>query len=167
MRILLISDTHYWLDPKLEELASSCDEIWHAGDIGNVEVESTLKKWKPIRMVTGNIDSPKEFPTVPEFLHFTLEDLTFLMLHIGGKAGKYPKEAKQLIQQYNPNVFICGHSHIPMVAKVSELNGMIHMNPGAAGKEGFHKMRTCLRFTVENKQLKDVELIELGLRGKL
>lgn len=167
MRILLLSDTHSWLDPQLEEFASSCDEIWHAGDIGSVEVENQLKAWKPARIITGNIDSVKDFPEVPEFLHFSVEGLSVLLFHIGGKPGKYPKEAKQLIQKYLPTIFICGHSHIPIVSKVNEFSGMIHMNPGAAGKEGFHRMRTCLRFTVENKQIKDLELIELGLRGKL
>ncbi len=163
-RILLISDTHSYLDPALLKHIKSADEVWHAGDMGSSELSSAIQKHKPFKAVFGNIDGPelrKEFPEISTFL---CEKVKVLMIHIGGYPGKYPSKIKSLLKQEKPDLFICGHSHILKVQYDSELK-LLHMNPGACGREGFHQIKTALRFEVEGKEIKNLVLIEIGKRS--
>lgn len=163
-KIGLLSDTHSYLDPQLEEFFSPCDEIWHAGDVGNVEVINKLKQWKPIRCVYGNIDDHKLRAEFPEILPFECEKVNVLMTHIGGTPYKYRATALAAIKQYCPKLFICGHSHILKV-EYDKKYEMLFVNPGAAGNHGFHHVRTAVRFTIDKDNIKDFEIIELGKRG--
>ena len=142
------------------------DEVWHAGDLGNLKVMDELSTLKPLRAVYGNIDGQQVRLQAPEYLSFTAEGVKVLMIHIGGSPGRYVKRAKILIEQHHPDVFICGHSHILKVMQDHQ-NKHLHMNPGAAGIAGFHKIRTMLRFTLDKGKVSDLEAIELGLRGVL
>jgi uncharacterized protein len=166
MRICLLSDTHSHLDPKVFKYFDGCDEIWHAGDIGNAEVSDALKKLKPLRAVYGNIDGGilrKEFP---EDLIFTLEGVKVYMTHIGGKPYVYPARIKVIIETEKPKIFICGHSHILRVEYDKKFN-VLYLNPGAAGVHGFHKVKTLLRFDLQAGEIKNMEAIELGPRAGL
>ncbi|MGD1845625.1 MAG: metallophosphoesterase family protein [Salibacteraceae bacterium] len=163
-RIGLISDTHGYLDQRVFDLFEACDEIWHAGDIGTLQVTDALADFKPLRAVYGNIDGHKIRAAHPEHQRFVCESVSVWMTHIGGYPGRYAPPVREAIRQNPPRLFICGHSHILKVMPDKKL-GLIHMNPGAAGKHGFHKVRTLLRFTVDGEQLKDLEAIELGKRG--
>ena len=163
MRIGLISDTHSFIDPKWSEFFESCDEIWHAGDIGSLAVLDHLKSLKPVRAVFGNIDNKEIRQELPEILNFEIEGLKVLMIHIGGYPGKYDRLAKQKIQEYTPRLFICGHSHILRVI-YDPKHQMLTMNPGAAGTHGFHKIKTIIRFTISDGRVKDAEVVELGLK---
>ena len=162
-RIALLSDTHNYLDPKIFKYFDSCDQIWHAGDVGTVAICDELKKIKPLVAVYGNIDGQdvrKEYPKVQRFL---CEEVEVLITHIGGYPDRYSHEAKQLIQTKSPQLFICGHSHILKVMYDKKHN-LLHINPGAAGIHGFHKVKTLVRFTIDKKEIKNLEAIELGLR---
>ena len=162
-KILLLSDTHSHIDDVILKYARQADEIWHAGDIGNLVVTDTLEKIKPVRAVYGNIDDhniQKEFPLNNRFL---CENVDVLMTHIGGYPPKYNSRTRKEIQEHPPKLFICGHSHILKVMWDKKL-GVLHMNPGACGKHGFHQMRTMLRFTIDGKEIKDLEIVELGKR---
>jgi len=162
-RIALLSDTHNYLDPKIFKYFDSCDQIWHAGDIGTVSICNELKKIKPLVAVYGNIDGQdirKEYPKVQRFF---CEEVDVLMTHIGGYPDRYSLEAKQLIQVKSPQLFICGHSHILKVMYDKKYN-LLHINPGAAGIHGFHKVKTLVRFTIDKKDIKDLEVIELGAK---
>jgi putative phosphoesterase len=163
MRIGLISDTHAYLDPKVFEYFKDCDEIWHAGDFGD-SVSDKLVSFKPLRGVYGNIDGQKIRSEYPEELFFEFGGLKILMIHIGGSPSYYYPQAKKSIELNRPDIFICGHSHILKVMQDKNFN-MLYMNPGAAGKQGFHKMRTMLRFKIEGSKVENLEAIELGLRG--
>ena len=163
-RFGLISDTHGYLDQRVFDLFEACDEIWHAGDIGTLQVTDALADFKPLRAVYGNIDGHKIRAAHPEHQRFVCESVSVWMTHIGGYPGRYAPPVREAIRQNPPRLFICGHSHILKVMPDKKL-GLIHMNPGAAGKHGFHKVRTLLRFTVDGEQLKDLEAIELGKRG--
>ena len=165
-RIGLISDTHGYLDRKVFKYFSDCDEIWHAGDIGSLEVTDELKKFKPLRCVYGNIDGGDMRREFKETLFFELEGMTFLMTHIGGKPYKYSTNIIDELRVKSPQVFICGHSHILKVQYDKTLN-LLYLNPGAAGVHGFHKVRTLLRFSVHEGKLSDMEVIELGLRSQI
>ncbi|NVJ45891.1 MAG: metallophosphoesterase family protein [Cytophagia bacterium] len=165
MKIGLISDTHSYLDERVFHHFQSCDEIWHAGDIGENHVFEKLSEFKPIKAVFGNIDSPLMQKELPEYLLLEHEGIKTLMIHIGGKPGKYAKGVRQLILKHQPKLFICGHSHILKVMMDREL-GVLYMNPGAAGKHGFHQMRTLLRFDLEAGEIKNLEVIELGKRAQ-
>jgi putative phosphoesterase len=165
MRIGLISDTHGYLDPKVFEHFKNCDEVWHAGDFGEM-VSDQLKDFKPLRGVYGNIDDQKIRNDHPEELFFECEGLSILMTHIGGSPGHYYPQAGKSIERYKPSLFICGHSHILKVMK-DHKHDLLYMNPGAAGKHGFHKVRTLLRFEISKKKIENLEIIELGLRGAL
>jgi putative phosphoesterase len=165
-RIGLLSDTHSWLDPRLLDHFSACDEIWHAGDLGNLAISDELSRFKPLRAVYGNIDDQKVRIVHPEHLLFTVEGLKVYITHIGGYPGAYFNEARRYIEENKPGLFICGHSHICKVMR-DQKYGLIHINPGAAGKHGFHKIRTAVRFMVEAGKIKDLEVIELGLRGEI
>lgn len=164
-RIGLLSDTHCYLDPSLENVFADCNEIWHAGDIGNGKVLDTLQKWKPIvRAVSGNIDGAEIRLRAPQELIFEIEHVKVLLLHIGGYPGVYPPRIRKKLIDAHPAVFVCGHSHILRVMYDNQLQ-LLHINPGASGKEGFHKVRTAIRFTVDGKDIRDMEVIELGMRG--
>ena len=166
-RIGLLSDTHSFLDPSLLDHFSECDEIWHAGDIGNVEVAHRLEKLpSQFRAVYGNIDDKSVTAIYPRDLRFTCEGLDVLITHIGGYPGRYNRRIKEIMQTHAPQLFICGHSHILKVIYDKKFE-CLHMNPGACGHHGFHKVRTALRFSVEKGTVKNAEIIELGQRGRL
>jgi hypothetical protein len=159
-RIGLLSDTHSYLDPQIFTHFEECDEIWHAGDVGMLTVTDQLKAFRPLRVVSGNID--QESNDLPLNQRFTLEGLDIWMTHIGGSPPKYNPTVRPLLRNNPPNLFICGHSHILKVTRDSALNNLLFINPGAAGKTGFHQMRTVLRFSLDTGQIKDMQVIELG-----
>jgi hypothetical protein len=165
MKIGLLSDTHSYLDPQIFHYFSDCDEIWHAGDIGNHELANRLEEFKPLRAVYGNIDDKKMQLRYPEHNRFTIDGLDVWMTHIGGYPGKYPKKIREMMLTNPPDLYISGHSHILKVMPDAQF-GLLHMNPGACGIEGWHKMKTLLRFDVNNGQISNLELIELGPRAK-
>ena len=165
MRIGLLSDTHSFLDPAIFDYFAEVDEIWHAGDIGDPEVIKQLSDFKPVRAVYGNIDEPAIRHEYPENAIFTVAGLKVLITHIGGYPGRYNARIKKLLTEHQPGLYICGHSHILKVMP-DEQRELLHMNPGACGRHGFHKMRTVLRFSIDKGIVKDLEVIELGLRGR-
>jgi uncharacterized protein len=165
LKIGLISDTHSYLDPKIFDYFKNCDEIWHAGDIGSLEVSDRLQAFKPFKAVFGNIDDPDIRHQYPENLRFNCEGFNIWMTHIGGAPPNYNPSVKKVFKENQPDIFICGHSHILRVISDKTRKNMIYLNPGAAGMQGFHKIRTLLRFELENKQIKNMEVIELGKRG--
>ncbi len=160
-RIGLLSDTHSYWDERYKKYFENCDEIWHAGDIGSIEVAEKLANIKPLRAVYGNIDGQeirKQFPLVNRF---NIEGVDVLIKHIGGYPGNYDPSIKGSLLVKPPKLFISGHSHIMKVKYDKTLN-MLHINPGAAGIYGFHKVRTLVRFTIDNDTFKDLEVIELA-----
>jgi uncharacterized protein len=163
-KIALISDSHGNVPLRMFELFNDVDELWHAGDIGNVELLDELKSFKPVRAVFGNIDDHKLRLEVPEFLFFELEGVKVLITHIAGKPGKYTQYSKGLIEKYSPDVFICGHSHILLVTKDPNYN-MIWLNPGAIGLKGFHSRVTALRFELNLGKIEKLEAIDFGKRS--
>ena len=165
MKIGLLSDTHSYLDPTLATHFKDCDEIWHAGDIGDPLVTQTLAKLKPLRAVYGNIDEPSLRLIYLEDCWFTCEELKIWMTHIGGTPPSYNPRIRKRLQQEVPDVFICGHSHILKVKKDEKL-GTLFINPGAAGQQGFHVMRTAMRLEIADGKIGKLEVIELGKRGK-
>lgn len=167
MKIGLLSDTHSDLDPKIFDYFKSCDEIWHAGDIGDSQVTLKLEAFKPFRAVYGNIDDKDAQAKFPEDLWFMCEDLNVWMTHIGGAPPNYNPRIKKKLKERVPDIFICGHSHILRIKKDPAYHGMLYLNPGAAGNHGFHHMKTIVRFEVTGKEIKNMEVIELGVRGKL
>lgn len=164
-RIGLISDTHGYLDEKVFKYFADCDEIWHAGDFGTKEVSDQLAEFKTLRGVYGNIDDKSIQSLHPKDQKFELEGLKIWMTHIGGYPGKWNKEVRKEITENPPNLFICGHSHILRVMQDPTLKGMIFINPGAAGKEGFHKIRTIVKFDLKSGKVENMKVIELGKRG--
>ncbi len=166
MKIGLISDTHSFLDEKVFHYFDSVDEIWHAGDIGDIQVANQLEKFKPFRAVYGNIDDLEIRQKYPEMLIFSIEQVKVLMIHIGGYPTRYAKGIKNLLLEHKPKLFICGHSHILKVLPDPKLDNVLHINPGAAGQQGFHHMRTLVRFDVYSGTVKNLEVIELGMRGR-
>lgn len=164
MKIGILSDTHGYLDEKVFEYFKDCDEIWHAGDVGNIEVTDKLKAFKKLRCVFGNIDGGAVRKEFKETIRFTLGGMHFLMTHIGGKPYVYTKNIRDEITNNPPDVFICGHSHILKVQYDKRLN-TLYINPGACGIHGFHKVRTLIRMDIINKTLKNMEVIELGKRA--
>lgn len=159
-KIGLLSDTHGWWDDKYEKYFAECDEIWHAGDIGSMALALQFEAIKPFRAVYGNIDDSKVRRAYSEFLRFTLEDVDVLMTHIGGYPGKYDPIVRTILYSNPPKLFITGHSHILKVMFDKKLN-CLHINPGAAGKYGFHKVRTLVRFALDKGNISDLEVIEL------
>lgn len=162
-KILLLSDTHGHMDATILKYVAQADEVWHAGDIGNLRITDTLSKLRPLRAVYGNIDDSilqKEFPMDNRF---KCEGVDVYMTHIGGYPPKYNLRTRKKIQENPPKLFICGHSHILKVMMDKTL-GVLHMNPGACGKHGFHQVRTMLRFTINGDNIKDLEVVELGKR---
>jgi hypothetical protein len=164
VKIGLLSDTHSYLDPKIYEYFKDVDEIWHAGDIGSMEIIDELRKFKPLRAVYGNIDDHLIRREVPEFNRFTIEKVDVLITHIAGKPNKYSKPAFEELQKKAPKLFICGHSHILLVQMDKRFN-MLWMNPGACGIKGFHKVKTILRFQINGDKIENLEAIELGVRA--
>jgi len=161
----IISDTHCWLDPKVATHFSDCDEIWHAGDFGCKEVAERLAIIKPLRGVYGNIDGHELRAMFPEHNIFNVEGFKILMIHIGGYPEKYAPLARKLIDKEMPDIFVCGHSHILKVMRDAKYNNMLVVNPGAAGREGFHVVKTIIKMDLDNGEIKNVVAIELGKRG--
>lgn len=165
-RILLLSDTHGHIDEAILKYASQADEVWHAGDIGNIAVTESLKKVALLRAVYGNIDGADIRKEFPENQRFFCEGVKVWITHIGGYPGRYNEGVRREIHKNPPKLFICGHSHILKVMNDKKLN-MLTMNPGACGKHGFHQIRTMLRFDIHNDNLTNLEAIELGKRASL
>jgi len=166
IRIGLLSDTHGYLDEKLFDFFESCEEVWHAGDIGTLEVADQLEAFRPLRAVYGNIDDSTLQQRFPEHLDLTLEGVRVWMTHIGGYPGRYPKRIREKLTTEPIDLFICGHSHILKVIP-DKKHQLLHINPGAAGRQGFHQMRTAVRFTLADGKVSDLDVIELGKRGAL
>lgn len=162
IKIGLISDTHNFLDPQVKEYFSDRDEIWHAGDFGNVEIVDTLENIAPITGVYGNIDGEEIKQKFPLHQRFTKEGLDIWMTHIGGIPGRYCLPIRREIESNPPDIFICGHSHILRIARDHSLNKMLYINPGAAGKHGFQLKRTVVRFSIDRSKLHNVEVINLS-----
>lgn len=160
-RIGLLSDTHTFVHPSVFNSFKDCDEIWHVGDIGNLETAQKLEKFKPFKAVFGNIDGQGLRLSYPETLIFKCEEVKVIMKHIGGYPGRYANGVKALIEKEKPQLFISGHSHILKVI-YDEKYQLLHINPGAAGKSGMHKVITLVRFVISGKQIKDLEIIELN-----
>ena len=161
MKILLLSDSHSYIDDRILEYGKSADEIWHCGDFGNLEVIEKLEQIKPLRGVYGNIDGTEIRKIFPEVLRFKCEGVEVLMIHIGGYPNKYTPLAKKEISDKAPKLFISGHSHI-LKAMYDQKNSLLHLNPGAMGKVGWHQMRTMMRFEINGDQIENLEVIELG-----
>ena len=159
-KILLLSDTHGHIDDDILKYVKQADEVWHAGDIGDLTVTDAIKDLKPLKAVYGNIDDAKTKNEFPENNRFLCEEIDVLITHIGGYPGKYNPRIKNELYQNPPKLFICGHSHILKVMPDKKLN-LLHMNPGAVGKHGFHQVRTMLRFTIDGEKIDNLEVIEL------
>ena len=160
-KILLLSDTHSHIDNTILKYVKLADEVWHAGDIGDLKVTDTIQKLKPLRAVFGNIDNHEARLEFPLNNRFFCEGVEVLITHIGGYPGKYSPAIKEEITKNPPKLFICGHSHILKVMFDKKLN-CLHMNPGAAGISGFHQKRTMLRFEIDGDKIQSLEIIEIG-----
>jgi hypothetical protein len=163
-RIGLLSDTHHFLDESIFRHFESCDEIWHAGDFGSAEVADRLRVFRPLRGVFGNIDGSDIRGSYPEKLRWRCEEVNVFMTHIGGYPPKYNPAVKKELSAEPVQLFICGHSHILRIM-YDDRRQCLHMNPGAAGNQGWHKVRTMIRFVIDGAAMKDCEVIELGKRG--
>ena len=163
-KILLLSDSHSYIDTQILKFVKQVDEVWHAGDIGSLKVTDTLKALKPLRAVFGNIDDKDARSEFDLDLKFTVEEVSVWMTHIGGYPNKYNQRIRAEINQNPPKIFISGHSHILKVVYDKKLE-LLHLNPGAAGKHGFHKLRTMLRFELDAGNIKNMEIIELAKPG--
>lgn len=162
-KILLLSDTHGFIDAQIIKFVNQADEVWHAGDIGSLAVVDELQKYKPLRAVFGNIDGKEIRATYPLNQRFEIENTKVWITHIGGYPPNYNQRIKKELLLDTPKLFICGHSHILKVQYDQKLN-VLHLNPGAAGKIGFHQIRTMLRFELEKGEIKNLEIIELAKR---
>lgn len=158
-KILLLSDTHSCIDESILKYVKQADEVWHAGDIGNLQVTDEIKKLKPLRAVYGNIDDAEARLEFPEEQVFVCEGMKVYMIHIGGYPGKYRTQVKNQLLKEKPGLYICGHSHILKIQYDPQYS-VLHLNPGAAGISGFHQVRTMLRFVLDQGNIKDMELIE-------
>jgi uncharacterized protein len=167
MKIGLLSDTHGHLDPKIFTYFKECDEVWHAGDIGDISLIEELEQFKPIRGVFGNIDDKTIQSRFPEDLWFTCDEVVVWITHIGGSPPNYNSRVKKLLKEKAPDLFICGHSHILRIKRDINYNNMLYLNPGAAGNQGFHKIKTLVRFEITGKKIDQMEVIELGKRGAI
>lgn len=166
IKIGLISDTHNYLDPQVFDYFEGCDEIWHAGDFGTIKIAQQLEKIAPVLGVYGNIDGKDIRDEYPLHQRFMRQGIDFWMTHIGGIPGRYCIPIREEMENNPPDVFICGHSHILKVARDQNLNKMLFINPGAAGKQGFQEMRTVLRFEIVEGNIQNVEVINLGKMGR-
>lgn len=160
-KILLLSDTHSYIDDAVLKHVKEADEVWHAGDIGDLKITDVIKSLKPLRAVWGNIDDTNIRGEFPENNRFMCEGIDVWITHIGGYPGSYNMRIREEIRTNPPKLFICGHSHILKVMPDKKLN-LLHMNPGAIGKHGFHKVRTMLRFTIDGTKIDNLELIEFS-----
>lgn len=165
-KIGLISDTHSHLEEKVFEHFADCDEIWHAGDIGTLELADRLAAFKPFKAVYGNIDGSPIRQEYPLDLRFDCEGMDVWMTHIGGYPGRYSQRVRELMKVDPPDLFICGHSHILKVMP-DKKHQLLHINPGAAGVHGFHQVKTIIRFVIDRGQVKALEVVEMGRRGAL
>ncbi len=166
MKIGLLSDTHSHLDENIYKHFSSCDEIWHAGDIGNLEILDKLSSFKPLQAVWGNIDGHEVRNAIDEYVILTREKKKILMIHIAGKPPGYNRQVKELIKKYEPDILVCGHSHLLKIEK-DRTHHLLFINPGAAGIHGFHRVKTLVRFDINEGILSNMEVIELGKRGQI
>lgn len=164
MKIGVLSDTHGYLDDKLFDFFTDCNEIWHAGDIGNLEVINKLQNFRPLVAVYGNIDGSDVRLETRQHQRMFREGIDIWLTHIGGYPGNYDRRIKDEIRTNPPGILITGHSHILKVMN-DKKNGLLHINPGAAGYHGLHKVRTAVRFIIANKKIKDLDIIELGPRS--
>jgi uncharacterized protein len=162
-RIVLLSDTHGYLDPKITGYLEGCDEVWHAGDLGTIAVTDELQRHKPVKAVYGNIDGQDVRKVWPKDQRFMCEAVDVWITHIGGYPGHYAPDVRVKLHAAPPKLFICGHSHILKVMYDKKL-GFLHINPGAAGISGFHQVRTLVRFTIDGKEIKNMDVVELGKR---
>lgn len=162
-KILLLSDTHSYIDDAILKHVKQADEVWHAGDIGDLNVTNQIKKLKPLKAVFGNIDGHDARAEFPENNRFICENVDVWITHIGGYPNRYDVKIREALKKNPPDLFICGHSHILKVMPDKKLN-LLHMNPGAVGKYGFHKVRTMLRFVIDGSNIKDLEVIEFESR---
>jgi len=162
-KILLLSDTHSFIDKQIIKFVKQADEVWHVGDVGDIQVTDTIQKYKPLRAVYGNIDDVKVRTSFPLDNKFRIEQVTVWMTHIGGYPKRYNPRIKDQLKITTPKLFISGHSHILKVIYDKKLN-LLHLNPGAAGKYGFHKVRTMLRFEIDKDKIQNLEIIELAKR---
>jgi len=158
-KIGILSDTHGYFHPKIPDVFSQCDEIWHCGDFGSIDVISQLQSIKPLKGVYGNIDGQDIRSYFPEILVFNCENIKVLLMHIGGYPGRYNHGVSSLIKDNKPDLFVCGHSHILKVMH-DEKNDLLHINPGAAGKSGIHQVITFIRLSIDGKEIKDIEVAE-------
>ncbi len=166
MKIGLISDTHGYLDPRVQELFAECDEIWHAGDFGSMQVAGELKEIAPVVGVYGNVDGQEIRHEFPQHNRFEREGFHIWITHIGGVPGRYCIPIREEIQKNTPDIFVCGHSHILKIARDPTLNKMLYMNPGAAGKQGFQVYRTIVRFELDQKKIQNMDVVNLGKVGE-
>jgi len=160
VKIGLLSDTHTYLSDNIFSFFENVDEIWHAGDIGNIEVADKLAAFKPLRAVSGNIDGQDVRIVHPMHHKFIIENFKVWITHIGGYPGRYDSQIKPYLLKNPPDIFICGHSHILKIIYDKKMN-FLHINPGAFGLSGFHTVRTAVRFTLDNKNIKDLEILEV------
>jgi putative phosphoesterase len=165
-KIGIISDTHGYMDDRIIHFLSGRDEIWHAGDWGGIEVSDSLAKVAPLRGVYGNIDGREIRLSYPKDLVFKVEDVNVYITHIGGYPGRYSQDARKIISGEKPDLFICGHSHILKVMRDPKI-GLLHINPGAAGRSGFHKVRTLVLLEIDGRNIQKVQVVELGRRTTL
>ena len=160
-KILLLSDTHGYIDGHIMKYVNESDEVWHAGDIGSIEVKDTISNCKPLRAVYGNIDAMELRLNFPKDLVFTCEGVRVFMTHIGGRPGRYAKDISQKLKSVQPKIFICGHAHILKI-QFDKTHQVLFINPGAMGKQGFHKVRTMVRFELSREEIKNMEVIEVN-----
>ena len=165
MKIGLISDTHGYLDSKIFDYTKECDEIWHAGDIGNISLLDQLENFKPLRAVFGNIDSQEIRARTSEIAFISCGGMNIIMTHIAGKPPTYTKKIRNQLLDNQPDILVCGHSHILKVI-FDKKNKILYLNPGAAGRHGFHMIKTLLRFEIDNRKIFNVEAIEIGPRAQ-
>lgn len=165
IKIGLISDTHSYLDPQVFKYFEGCDEIWHVGDFGTLEIAKKLEEIAPVLGVYGNIDGQDIRHEFPLHQRFKRDGIDFWMTHIGGIPGRYCIPIREEIENNTPDVFICGHSHILKISRDQTLNKMLYINPGAAGKQGFQEYRTIIRFDIDDGKIQNVEVINLGQVG--
>jgi len=164
-KIGLISDTHAVLDLKILEFLKGSDEIWHAGDWGNIELYDELNKIAPVRGVYGNVDGPINTSLLPENQIFTVEKVKVVITHIGGYPGRYEARLRQILLKEKPQLYICGHSHILKVIYDKKYE-LLHINPGAAGHSGFHKVITAVRFQINGDKIENLEVFEMPRKGR-
>tara|TARA_B100000530_G_scaffold336395_1_gene290971 strand:- start:1914 stop:2417 length:504 start_codon:yes stop_codon:yes gene_type:complete len=165
-KILVLSDSHGYIDDHIINHAKCSDEIWHAGDIGDIKIIDDLKKYSLVRAVYGNIDNNIVRKEFHENIFFKCEDIPVFITHIGGYPGKYPKNITEKLIKHKPKLFICGHSHILKIIQDDKFK-LLHINPGAIGIIGFHKKRTMVKFEIDKAEVKNLYVIELGERSKI